>query len=105
MLTRSKLALVGVVALFLMAPPAVAQVTTSTSQLNGQELSGQNGQSSQSQAPTTGIICQEEVTGTFCNAVVGPTSGYGTTSGVGSNTPVASIPPCDLFPPANELCN
>jgi hypothetical protein len=49
--------------------PVQAQVATS----NGQELlGGQIGQSAASQAPTTGVICEEEMTATFCNVVTGP---------------------------------
>jgi hypothetical protein len=55
----------------------------------------------------TGVICEEEMTGTFCNASSGPSNGgYG--SGpvtAGSSAPPASIPPCENFPPPNKLCN
>jgi hypothetical protein len=96
-----KLALVA--ALIVAASPAAAQVTTSNSQQ-------QSGQSASSQAPTTGVICDEEMTATFCNVPTGPnTSGYqssggsGSSSSAGSVTP--SIPPCAAEWPADELCN
>ncbi len=104
-----KLALVTALlfALLLAPAPVAAQVATS----NGQQSAGQAGQSTGSQAPTTGVICIEEMTATFCNVVTGPSSGgYGSNgssagsgSGPGGNT--SSIPPCSTFPPANELCN
>ena len=72
--------------------------------------------------PDTGIVCQQEMTATFCNAPTSPniggfgssrgstssagsgtSSGSGTSAGAGSNT--SSISPCGSFPPANELCN
>jgi hypothetical protein len=68
----------------------------------------------QSQAPTTGVICSEEMTATFCNVPTSPnTNGYqssggsGSGSGTASNTPSISpsIPPCAAEPPADELCN
>jgi hypothetical protein len=93
---------------------------------NGQQQSG-------SQSPTTGVICLEEMTATFCNVPSGPnTDGYGSiggsgsssgsgssggsgsgggsaaaagsaSSGAGANT--SSIPACSGFPSPNELCN
>jgi hypothetical protein len=92
--------------LLLALPPAAAQVATS----NGQQSTGRAGQSSGSQAPTTGVICIEEMTATFCNVVTGPSSGgYGSSGGSGSSggalSNTSSIPPCSAFPPANELCN
>jgi hypothetical protein len=96
-----KLALVAV--LTLAASPAAAQVSTS----NAQGLPGQGAFSTPSQAPTTGVICIEEIAGTLCNVITGPSNGgYGTGSvTVGSSAPPVSIPPCQEFPPANELCN
>jgi hypothetical protein len=95
-----KLALIA--ALLLAAPPVAAQVATMS---NGQQLlGGQVGQSAPSQAPTTGVICEEMMTATFCNVPSSPNSaGYGPSGGANSNT--TSIPPCPDFPPANELCN
>jgi hypothetical protein len=86
--------------------PVAAQVATS----NGQQSAGRAGQSSGSQGPTTGVICIEEMTATFCNVVTGPSSGgYGSSGGSGSSagarSNTSSIPPCSAFPPANELCN
>ena len=101
-----KLAMIA--ALLLATSPVEAQVATS----NGQELSGgQIGQSAASQAPTTGVICEEEMTATFCNVVTGPNNaGYGTAGGAaattaGITTPSPAIPTCSNFPPADELCN
>src|ERR1700677_3700287 len=102
-----KLALIA--ALLVAACPAAAQVTTSNSQQ-------QSSESALSQVPTTGAICDEEMTATFCNVPTSPnTNGYGSSGavgssaesassgGAGSNTP--SIPPCGSEPPADELCN
>jgi hypothetical protein len=97
-----KLALIAV--LLLAAPPVGAQVATSNGQL------GSSGQGGQSQAQTTGVICVEEITATFCNVPTAPnTNGYGSGGGSGASGGAAaitpSIPPCSEFPPANELCN
>jgi hypothetical protein len=108
-----KLALI--VTLLLGASPVAAQVAT----LNGQQQSGvqlgvqsgvQRGQPAPSQAPTTGTICIEEMTATFCNVSTGPnTNGYGSSAasapsgGPGANT--SSIPHCAAEPPFNEMCN
>ena len=112
-----KLALIS--ALLLAVSPAAAQVATS----NGQQQSGAlSGQSGQTQAPTTGVFCIEEMTATFCNLATGPnTGGYGSrgvstsisgaaSSGVSASSGGAggissSIPPCGSEPPFNELCN
>jgi hypothetical protein len=94
-----KLALVAV--LILAASPVAAQVATSNA------LPGEGAISVPSQAPTTGVICIEEIAVTLCNVPTGPSNGgYGTGSvTVGSSAPPVSIPPCQEFPPANELCN
>jgi hypothetical protein len=100
-----KIALIA--AVLLAASPVAAQVAT----LNGQQQSGdQGGESAPSQAPTTGVICIEEIIATFCNVPSGPNTGdyqssggSGSSGGAGSNTP--SISPCTAEPPANELCN
>jgi hypothetical protein len=101
-----KLALVA--ALILAASPAAAQVATSNAQeLSGQELSGEGALPAPLQAPVTGVICEEEMTATFCNVPTAPSNG-GYSSGsvtVGSSAPPASTPPCGDFPPPNELCN
>jgi opacity protein-like surface antigen len=100
--------------LLALSPVAAQVVAPSTS--NGQQSAGQAGQSTSSQAPTTGVICMEEMTATFCNVVTGPSSGgYGSSGGSGSGggsasgggpaSNTSSIPPCSTFPPANELCN
>ncbi len=105
----------------------VLPVEALVSILNGQlESGGQSGQFATSQpsttAPTTGVICEEEMTATFCNVVTGPNSGgYGSNgagssagsgSGVGSGPgggasagSIMSIPPCGSEPPPNELCD
>ena len=93
--------------------PLAAQAATSNGQ---QQLFTSSGQSQQSRGATSGVICMEEMTATFCNVVTGPNnSGYGSSSGSGSSaatgsgggagTSTSSIPPCSAFPPANELCN
>jgi hypothetical protein len=86
-----------------------------------QALSG-SGTTNSSPLPNTGIICQEEMTATFCNVPTSPnTSGYGSSRAIGSSgasassaasgsssgagTSTSSIHPCPEFPPANELCN
>jgi hypothetical protein len=96
-----KLALIAVLALA--ASPVAAQMATT----NAQELSGEGALTAPSQAPTTGVVCIEEIAGTLCNVITGPSNGgYGTGSvTVGSSAPPVSIPPCTEFPPANELCN
>jgi hypothetical protein len=76
---------------------------------------------------TTGVICLQEMTATFCNVVGGPnTNGYGSAGGSGSSggtgsgggasgsaaasggggaANTSSIPACGGFPSPNELCN
>lgn len=94
------------VALMLAASPAVAQTVTSQSR----DLTQGASQGASSQGPTTGVICEEEMTATFCNVVGGPSNGgYGASNGsggtVGSTSVPTPTPPCGEFPPANELCN
>jgi AcrB/AcrD/AcrF family protein len=109
-----------IAALLLTASPAAAQVATSLSQ---QQLGGQSIQSAGTEAPSTGVFCNEEMTATFCNVPSGPSGGgYGprgvSTSGSGAasrgiSAPSggaggisSSIPPCgEGLPPFNELCN
>ena len=131
----------AVVLLGLAAPSVQAQTTptnaTTNSQLaisntanalgvtTGTPTTGQ--QQTSSRNPTTGVICVEGITATFCNVASGPnTNGYGSLSGsgggrtgssggsgsaaafasgggAGANT--SSIPACGGFPTANELCN
>jgi len=119
----NKLALISalIFAPLLMLSSAAAQVNAPSTS-HGQQSTGQAGQSTGSQAPTTGVICIEEMTATFCNVVTGPSSGgYGSNGGSGSSSGsgssggtgssggalsnTSSIPPCSAFPPANELCN
>jgi len=101
-----KLALIA--ALLLVASPVAAQ--------SRQQPLGAGGQTNNSQVPNNGVICEEEMTATFCNVPTSPNSaGYGSSGGrgssggsassggAGSNT--SSIPACPGFPPANELCN
>jgi hypothetical protein len=100
-----KLALI--VALLSVASPVAAQVVTSGGQ---QQFGVQGGQLAPSQGPITGVICDEEITATFCNVPTGPnTNGYGSSGGSGSSggagSNTSSIPPCPEEPPANELCN
>jgi hypothetical protein len=87
-----------IVALLLAATPVAAQP------------SKEPAPGASSQAPTTGVICQEEIAGTFCNVVGRPSNGgYGLSNGsggtVGSSSVPTPTPPCGEFPPANELCN
>jgi hypothetical protein len=113
-----KLALIT--ALLLATSPVAAQSRQ-------QALSG-SGTTNSSPLPNTGIICQEEMTATFCNVPTSPnTSGYGSSratgsiggsaasggsvsiggsaasSGVRSNA--SSVPLCASGTPANELCD
>jgi hypothetical protein len=107
-----KLALIT--ALLLATSPVAAQSPQ-------QALSG-SGTTNSSPLPNTGIICQEEMTATFCNVPTSPnTSGYGSSrgsaasggsvsiggsaasSGVRSNA--SSVPLCASGTPANELCD
>jgi hypothetical protein len=97
------------IALLLAASPVAAQ----------QQPLGAGGQTNTSQLPNTGVICQEEITATFCNVPTAPSlGGYGSGAvsgssaasssggGTGSSAPPSpSIPTCSEFPPANELCN
>ena len=91
------------VALLFAASPVAAQQT--------QQALGTNGQINTSTLPNTGVICQEEMTATFCNVNTNPNNaGYGTNGGAaatsaGITTPSPAIPTCGGFPPANELCN
>jgi hypothetical protein len=72
---------------------------------------GAGGQTNTSMLPNTGVVCQEEMTATFCNVNTNPNNaGYGTNGGAaatsaGITTPSPAIPTCGGFPPANELCN
>jgi hypothetical protein len=103
-----KLALIA--ALLLAASPVAAQVATS----GVQQPLGAGGQTNTSSLPNTGVICEEEITATFCNAATSPnTAGYGpigagaaSSSGTGSaGSTMTSVPPCAALGPANELCN
>jgi hypothetical protein len=96
-----------IAALFFAASPVAAQVATSNVQ---QQFGVQGSQSAPSQGPITDVICDEEITVTFCNVPTAPnTNGYGSSGGsglnggAGSNT--SSIPTCPAEPPADELCN
>jgi hypothetical protein len=101
-----KLALIA--ALLLAASPVAAQ---------SEQPLGAGGQTNTSTLPNTGVICEEEMTATFCNVPTAPSNGgYGSgavsgssaasSSGGGSSAPPSpSIPTCSEFPPANELCN
>ena len=92
-----------VFALLLAASPVAAQSVA-------QPL-GAGGAINNSSPPNTGVICDEEMTATFCNVSTGPNNaGYGTNAGVaatsaGITTPSPAIPTCSNFPPADELCN
>ena len=107
-----KLALIT--ALLLATSPVAAQ--------SGQQALSGGGTTNSSPLPNTGIICQEEMTATFCNVPTSPnTSGYGSSrgsaassgsvssggsaasGGVRSNT--SSTPLCASGTPSNELCD
>lgn len=96
-----KLALIA--ALLLAASPVAAQ--------SRQQALGTGGTTNNSQLPNTGIICEEEMTATFCNVPTSPNNaGYGTgggaaATGAGITTPSPAIPICSELGPANELCN
>jgi hypothetical protein len=107
----SRLKLLSLIAaLVVTASPVAAQTGgsssegTNSSQGGNSSQSGQTGQSSQ--GSTGGVICEEEMTGTFCNTVTSPSSGgYGTSSSAVGSTTATPIPACGAFPPADELCN
>jgi hypothetical protein len=95
-----------IAALLLTASPVAAQ--------SPQQPLGAAGQTNTSSLPNTGVICQEEMTATFCNVPTSPnTGGYrssgagaASSSGTGSaGSTTTSIPPCAALGPANELCN
>jgi len=86
-----------ITALLLATSPVAAQ--------SGQQALGAGGQTNNSPLPDTGIVCQQEMTATFCNAPTSPNiggfgssrgstssagsgtgSGSGTSAGAGSNT-------------------
>jgi hypothetical protein len=94
-------------ALILAASPAVAQSQQ-------QQALGAGGTTNNSPLTDTGIICQEEMTATFCNTATSPNrSGFGSSgagaassSGTGSaGSTMMSIPTCGALGPADELCN
>jgi hypothetical protein len=112
-----KLSLIA--ALLLAASPVAAQ--------SRQQALGAGGQTNNSPLANTGIICEQEITATFCNVATSPNnrgygssrgsissggsaSGGGYTSSAGSassgvaGSSTSSIPPCGAFPPPNELC-
>jgi hypothetical protein len=102
-----KLAVIA--ALLMAASPVAAQ---------SRQALGASGTTNNSSLPNTGIICQEEITATFCNVPTSPNAGgYGSSGGSGSSSAsgsssggigslsTSSIPPCSSFPPPNELCN
>jgi hypothetical protein len=74
--------------------------------------SGQTTTSSTGTSATTGTICDEMMTATFCNTPTGPnTSGYGSNGGAaatstGVTTPSPAVPTCgEGIVTDNELCN
>jgi hypothetical protein len=92
-------------ALLLAASPAGAQ--------SQQQALGAAGTINNSPLTDPGIICQEEMTATFCNTATSPnTSGFGSGSGAASSSgagsagnTMMSIPTCGALGPADELCN
>jgi collagen type VII alpha len=141
----NKLALIAALALvsLLLPPPSAQAQTTPTNATANSQLADSNTanalgvttgtpttgqQQTTSRSPTTGTICIEEMTATFCNVASGPnTNGYGSPGGSGSSggtgssgasgsaaaaasgggagVNTSSIPTCGGFPTANELCN
>ena len=96
------------VALVALASPAVAQSVTQRDQSVANE--GQSSSLSSSSGPTTGVICIEEISATFCNVVGSPSNGgFGSTSGaqgtVGSSAVPTPIPTCGDFWPPGEQCD
>ena len=124
------------------APPSVQAQTAPTNATTNSQLANSNTanalgvttgtptttqQQTSNRSPTTGVICIEEMTATFCNVPSGPnTNGYGSpggsggggtgssggsgsaaasASGGGAGVNTTSIPACGGFPTANELCN
>ena len=97
----TKVAIVS--ALLLAASPVAAQSV--------QQPLGAGGATNNSPLTDTGIICQEEMTATFCNTPTGPNnSGYGSSgagaassSGTGSaGSTMTSIRPCAALGRADE---
>jgi hypothetical protein len=92
-----------------------AALLSAASPVTAQEATHQaleaGGQENTSTLPNTGVICQEEMTATFCNTTTNPNNaGYGSGAGAagtsaGITTPSPSIPVCSELGPANELCN
>jgi hypothetical protein len=141
----NKLALIAALAVvsLLLPPPSAQARTTPTNATANSQLANSNTanalgvttgtpttgqQQTTSRSPTTGTICIEEMTATFCNVASGPnTNGYGSpggsgsrggtgssgasgsaaaaASGGGAGVNTSSIPTCGGFPTANELCN
>jgi hypothetical protein len=96
------------VALVPLTSAAVAQGVTQGDQ-SIRPTEGQSSPSS-SQGPTTGVICREEISATFCNVVGSPSNGgFGSTSGaqgtVGSSADPTPTPPCGNFWPPAEQCD
>jgi hypothetical protein len=100
--------------LLLADSPVAAQDATS----NRRQPLGAGGQIATSPFTNTGVICEEEMTATFCKVPTGPNGGgYGSGSGSTSVTAgsgsgggasvgsIQSIPPCGSEPPPNELCD
>ena len=90
---------------------ALLMATSPVAAQSAQQALGAAGTTNNSLLPNTGIICEEEMTATFCNVSTGPNNaGYGTNAGAaatsaGITTPSPAIPTCSNFPPADELCN
>src|SRR4029077_11249727 len=70
---------------------ALLLATSVAAQSQQQALSG-SGTTNSSPLPNTGIICQEEMTATFCNVPTSPnTSGYGSSRGSAASGGSVSI--------------
>ena len=101
--------LTSIITLLLAATSQLAAQVATNEQ--GQPLSTFGRTTVTSPSTSTGVICEEEMTATFCNVATGPNNaGYGTNAGAaatsaGITTPSPAIPACSNFPPADELCN
>ena len=96
-----------IVVLAVTASPVAAQTGGSSGNGTNSSQSGSSSQSGQSsRGSASGVTCEEEMTGTFCNTVTGPSSGgYGASSSAVGSATATPIPACGAFPPADELCN
>jgi hypothetical protein len=87
---------------------ALLMATSPVAAQSAQQALGAAGTTNNSLLPNTGIICEEEMTATFCNVSTGPNNaGYGTNTGAaatsaGITTPSPAIPTCSNFQPGGR---